>query len=534
MAGEEEGSSRFNTVVGISLVLTLILVIVLPMIFSLGKATSYSAYAAADGNDMSQLTEMHDSLGSGGEGYTVANTMSTPMLVNDWKEPHRTLLLIVGPEKPIDETEAQAIFDFVTKKGGKVVVAADNTNANRLAKKFGVTYFDDPMHDEDQHWYQYDEDGNPLSSNWQNVWSVASVVHGVDEMSEGATRTACDQNALRVYGSAIEKCRMPVMFRAPTGMKYEEVETDDPTNKNYIPRDVNPIALASRSAFIDLVGDGDSTNPENPQPGDLSLMIRIDYPNVSALDTLREAGEDGDKYGRLSVTGSIVFVADEEVFANVYWDLARAKEAGLEEECLLESQACWMHKINGYNQWQGNSAYFEALFWSMMELDNSELSTSIKNTRSEFQVVFDESRHVTGVAAAPFIDVMSTIVLLTSDAFLKWLIILNLLLLLLVAIMIVPEKSNWRHVFDLTRFRERPNKVDPSTYRTRVQQALFTKVRVFFDLTRDQMAEKSPAEVQTMIHDPRLVELAYSANRTYSPEELRGLLQAIRRWGKSK
>ena len=26
-------------------------------------------------------------------GYTIANTMSTPMLVNDWKEPHRTLLV---------------------------------------------------------------------------------------------------------------------------------------------------------------------------------------------------------------------------------------------------------------------------------------------------------------------------------------------------------------------------------------------------------------------------------------------------------
>ncbi len=533
MAEEEESPGRFNTVVAISLLLTLMLVLILPMLFTVGKTTSYSAYAAEDGSDMDQLTEVHSSLGTGGEGYTVANTMSTPMLVNDWKEPHRTLLMVIGPEKPIDETEAQHIHDFVTEKGGKVIVAADNTNANRLAKKFGVTYFDDPMHDEDQHWYQYDDEGNPMDSNWQNVWTVSSVVNDVDEMSEGAFRTACDQNALRVYGSAIEKCRMPVMFRAPTGLKVEAIETDDQAGANYVPRDVNRLGLASRGAFIDVVGDGDSTHPNNPQPGDLALMIRIDYPNITALDTLREAGEDGDKYGRLGVTGSIVFVADDEAFANVYWDLDRAQEAGLEEECLLESSACWMHQINGYNQWQGNSAYFEALIWSMMELDNSELSTSIKNTRSEFQIVFDESRHVTGVASAPFIDVMSTIVLLTSDAFLKWLIILNLLLLLLVAIMIVPEKANWRHVFDLTRFRERPTKVDPTTYRNRVQQALFTKVRLFNDLTRDQMTLKTPAEVQTMIGDPRLVELAYSANRTYSPEELRELLQAIRRWGKN-
>ena len=167
-----------------------------------------------------------------------------------------------------------------------------------------------------------------------------------------------------------------------------------------------------------------------------------------------------------------------------------------------------------------------------MEFDNQELSGTVKYSSENFHIVFDESRHVTGVLSAPFTDAMSTIVLLTSDAFLKWLIILNILLLLLVAIMVVPEKPNWRLVFDLTRFRERPEKVDPGSYRQRVREALMTKVRIFNDLTRDEMALKPPAEVQTMIGNPRLVELAYSQNRTYSPEELRELLQTIRRWGK--
>ena len=112
-------------------------------------------------------------------------------------------------------------------------------------------------------------------------------------------------------------------------------------------------------------------------------------------------------------------------------------------------------------------------------------------------------------------------------------IILNILLLFLVAIC-RPRAPNWRHVFDLTRFRERPEKVDPGSYRQRVREALMTKVRIFNDLTRDEMALKPPAEVQTMIGNPRLVELAYSQNRTYSPEELRELLQTIRRWGKEQ
>jgi hypothetical protein len=107
-----------------------------------------------------------------------------------------------------------------------------------------------------------------------------------------------------------------------------------------------------------------------------------------------------------------------------------------------------------------------------------------------------------------------------------------MLALLSIAIMVVPEKENWRHVFDLTRFRERPIKVDPSKYQQRVRDALLNKVRLFYDLTRDQMVLKTPAEVLTMIRDPRLVELAQSQNRNYEDKELQEFMLLIRRWGK--
>ena len=169
----------------------------------------------------------------------------------------------------------------------------------------------------------------------------------------------------------------------------------------------------------------------------------------------------------------------------------------------------------------------------MMEFDNVNLSAPIRSDPGNFQVVFDESRHVTGVVSAPFVETMGTVVLLTSNQFLKWLVVLNVALLLLVAMMVVPEKENWRHVFDLTKFTQRPEKLDPASYRDRVRKALLTKVRVHHDLTRDQMAQTPPPEVQAMIGDPRLVELAYSQSRTYTPQELRKLMQTIRRWGKN-
>lgn len=542
VAGEKTQEEKFSTIVLSSLSITMVLLLILPMFFVAGKSTAYSAYENGEGEilQLAQLTDMRTDL-SDEEDYFIANTMSTPMLVNDWKDPHRTMLLIIAPEKPIDETEAEEIYKFVTEKGGKVIVASDNTNANRLADKFGITFFNNYLLDENQHWVEYDQNGEVKRDSfggeivtWRNVWTVASVGQDVQNMDPGALRQGCSQFNINIYNTV--DCRLPVMLRGATGMKFEPSSKDvtDPDHRN-----VMTLGAASTSAFIDIQENGDAGDPLNPAPGDLKLIMRFDYPNILVLDQL-SSNSGGSAFsggvGELSVTGSIVFVSDEEAFSNRLWSLDEARKTGLRESCIVEN--CWNQEINNNNDWLGNDIYFNSLIYDMMEFDNLNLSAQIKNgdyagDKSNFQVVFDESRHITGVISAPFVEAMGTIVLLTSNTFLKWLVVLNVGLLLLVAMMIVPQKENWRHVFDLTRFSERPSKLDPKTYRTRVQQSLFTKIRVHHDLTRDEMATKPPAEVQSMIGDPRLVELAYSQSRTYTPKELRQMMQAIRRWGKN-
>ena len=527
----------FNTIVVGSIAITVVLLLLAPMLMVIGKDTSYSAY---ESDSLAQLSEMRCDLGddldqctddSNDLGYFTANTMSTPMLVNDWKDPHRTMLVVVSPEKPIDETAADAIYDFVTEKGGKVIVAADNTNANRLASKFGVSYFDKPLLDQNQHWLEYNDDDTVKDPVWQNVWSVASVENDVNEMEAGAARKGCSDVQIS-NNDLSQECRIPVMFRSPTGIRFEPTAEDLPQSNPDTQREVNVLATASSSAFIDIIGNGDSSDARNPAPGDLALMVRIDYPGISVFDKVTGKGGFSD-LEEIDVTGSIVFVSDDEAFSDRLWDFDTAALTGMRSSCegIVESK-CWMNEINDNNDWNGNSVYFQLLVHSMMEHNNFDISSQIRQDMSNFRIVFDESRHVTGTISAPFVAGMSTVVLLTSNTFLKWLVVLNVGLLLLVSMMVIPEKENWRHVFDLTRFNQRPQKLDPSTYRLRVKQSLFTKVRVHHDLTRDQMASKPPAEVQAMIGDPRLVELAYSQSRTYSPQELRQLMVAIRKWGK--
>jgi len=535
MAGENSSEESFNRNVLMALLFTSVLLLTLPMFFVLGKETAYSAYEV---EELHQLSDMRDTF-ENGESYFVANTMSTPMLVNDWKDPHRTLLAIIGPEKPIDDTEADEIYRFVTEKGGKVIVAADNTNANKLANMFGVTFFNAPLLDEKQHWVIHDQVGETSTISWKNVWSATSIGQDVDQMSPGALMQGCSSFQTENYNPV--DCRVPIMFRSPTGLKFEPIlrDTEDPGH-----RKIMTLGKASASAFIDVKGNQDPRDHENPAPGDLRLLMRFDYPEIVVFDQLPSEGRGAfsSGVGEVEVTGSIVFVSDEEAFSNLLWTIEEAENQGLNRDCQsigdYTLNNCWTKEILNNNDWGGNERYFRLLVYDMMEFDNTNMSIQIRQgdfagDKTNFQVVFDESRHVTGVVSAPFVETMSTVVLLTSNQFLKWLVVLNVGLLLLVAMMVVPEKENWRHVFDLTKFNQRPNKLDPTDYRQRVKQALMTKVRLHNDLTQLEMATKPPPEVQAMIGDPRLVELAYSQSRTYSPQELRRLMQAIRRWGKN-
>ncbi|HIO94503.1 MAG TPA: hypothetical protein EYN46_04040 [Candidatus Poseidoniales archaeon] len=540
---EENGSKiSLETWLLVGFTAALLMSTILIVVVSAGKNPVYSAYITdAEGDyQYQQLNLMADDLGDYGAGYTVANTMSTPMLVNDWREPHRTLLVMISPEKPFDDAEATAIHDFVTQRGGKVILASDSANAQRVADKFGVSYFTAPVLDDMNHYETHvpNEPTNKQSTDMRNLWALASVNSDVRDMNVAARTIGCSSEMLATSGSPLSlmhQCRTPVLFRKTTAMQI--LQEEDPSYPEQT-RNAYVLAHASTSSFLDEMGTANlDTGNGQLGEGETELIIRIDYPGIKTTDKVL-----GEREGEISVTGSIVFVANDDVFANYLWDRDTAERTGHPDHCVEEFYAdrkgsCWNGGADGLNPatdttWKGNGAFFSALISDMMEHDNEDISNTIRLFNDEFYIVFDESRHVTGSLSAPFTEAMGAIVLLTSDIWLKWLIVLNLMALLSIAIMVVPEKENWRHVFDLTRFRERPTKIDPSKFQLRVREAMLNKVRLFYDLSRDQMVLKTPSEVLSMIRDPRLVELAQSQSRTYDDAELRELMQMIRRWGK--
>ncbi len=525
LADGDSTKISIETWLKVGLVSSLFLSVLVISIVSWDKTTVLSPYNnAADEYSMQQLTEMRNVVES--NDFSIANTMSTPMLVNDWNDPHRTMLIIAGPEKPFDAAEASALHDFVTEKGGKVILAASSTNAQLVASEFGVKYFDAPVYD-DQRFYEVEDDLGVLQpADYRRLWSAASISENISEMGDERL-IPCSQANIAI--AQVENCRMPVLFHRPTAIQVLDEQSDSD-------REISILAAASTSARVAKFPDNIDSD-QNPTLGEgmTGLIIRIDYPVSNVLDK-----KPNNDYGEVDVTGSIVFVSDHSVLANHLWDADLAEENGY-LQCTSPAYVenghnCWdtdpdgLSAAQGDTTWNGNSQYFSALMYDMMEFDNQELSTTITRSPSEFYIVFDESRHVSSALTSPFTEAMGAVVLLTSDVVLKWLIILNLFALLAIAIMVVPEKENWRHVFDLTRFRERPSKLDPSQYQLRTREALLSKVRQFNDLTRDEFMRKSPAEIMQMVRDPRLVELI-SSTRSYSNEELREIIPQIRRWG---
>lgn len=537
MSDEVSNGLDLRSGLAVGFVVTLLLVSVLLVVVTLGNETVFSAYASeeADANlRVQQVTDMHEDMGDAG--YRTFSTVSTPMLVNDWDTPHRTLLVMTAIEKPLDASEARQIHDFVTEKGGKVIIADDGTNAQKVADLFGLRYFGDPLVDPNQYYETSSyELQTPNDASPRNIYSTASLTQGVADMGD-ARSIGCTND--QIDAGDVERCVMPLMFQAPTAIQIlqEDQQTVDADLEG---ADVHLLSHASTGAFLATDGEDYDINNQNNAilGGDESgLIVRIDVPGIEALDV--RPGVDAG-LGTVRVTGSILFVADEQALSNLLWE-ERSDSNGVlvVEQCSSDAYRdhnCWSRGANGIqsgeSEWRGNGVYFEAIIRDMMEFENEEISSTVRNTRSNFNIVFDESRHDLGAFSTPFSETMSAIVLLTSDTLLKWLIVLNLVALLSIAIMVVPEKENWRHVFDLTRFRERPTKIDPARYQQRARETLLSKVRQFHDLTRDELARKTPAEIQTMIKDPRLIELAYTNNQ-YSPDDLRQLLQQVRRWGK--
>ena len=71
MADEDKQEVQFATYIIGAITTTVVLLLLLPMLFVMGKSTAYSAY---EEEELYQLSAMRNGLDDSGDGYFIANT----------------------------------------------------------------------------------------------------------------------------------------------------------------------------------------------------------------------------------------------------------------------------------------------------------------------------------------------------------------------------------------------------------------------------------------------------------------------------
>src|SRR5581483_8606984 len=115
------------------ILLAIVLIGVLAPLVYATSARHLSAYVDG-GEDMGRTRQ-----GLALTGADVRDVVSTPSLLADVKEPQKTLLMIVGPERRYDEAESDAILDFL-HQGGRVLLADEGGFGTVIAREAGYAF----------------------------------------------------------------------------------------------------------------------------------------------------------------------------------------------------------------------------------------------------------------------------------------------------------------------------------------------------------------------------------------------------------
>ena len=149
-------------------------------------------------------------------------------------------------------------------------------------------------------------------------------------------------------------------------------------------------------------------------------------------------------------------------------------------------------------------------------------------------VIFDESRHEqSSEFLVPVYKSLSRVTWLTSTAWLSATITLSAAIILAFAVMVIKEKENWVHIFNITLLSSRKNLPVNNTMQSKaLRRALLEKVRIQRGLAPDEFKDLNETAIMASIKDPELRELVTNANAIYPSDKISALSERIRRLGK--
>ena len=149
-------------------------------------------------------------------------------------------------------------------------------------------------------------------------------------------------------------------------------------------------------------------------------------------------------------------------------------------------------------------------------------------------IVFDESRHYQeNEFLIPVYESMYIITFLTSDPWYSSAMVIIFVLLLSFAIAVVRNKENWIHRHDINVLNPRKSLPTVKTDQMeRIRWAVLNKARMSRGLSPEEFQALSAAEVNNIIKDPQLIEVATNPARTFTDEEIKVIMEKISKFDK--
>ncbi len=146
-------------------------------------------------------------------------------------------------------------------------------------------------------------------------------------------------------------------------------------------------------------------------------------------------------------------------------------------------------------------------------------------------ILIDESRHTVEThILKPVYRTMQVTGFLTSSPYYAYPIVISIGFLLIFAALLIKDKENWAHQFDISLLvprRSIPN--DNRLQTTKLRLALREKIRLTRGLSPEEFSSLNERTIMSSVRDPDLIELLQNEERIYSSQEISRLMEKIKK-----
>lgn len=149
-------------------------------------------------------------------------------------------------------------------------------------------------------------------------------------------------------------------------------------------------------------------------------------------------------------------------------------------------------------------------------------------------IIFDESRHEQSTEGlVPVYKGLSRLTWITSSPWLSISITVSAAIILAFAVMVIREKENWVHRFNITQLSSRKNlPVTPQAQASALRRSLLEKIRLTRGLSPEEFEGLDNTKILVSVKDPELRQLITNESMTYPSQKVSELTDKIKRFGK--